>query len=73
MTCFETLNPIVKACISFGHGDEPKGESNIFGVRASFEKSFQTLVTGKLFLFRRLSIPLATCEDSLAQWRNHEG
>jgi hypothetical protein len=59
MTYFETLNPIVKACISFGHGDEGKGESNIFGVGASFEESSQTLVTGELFLFRRLSIPLA--------------
>jgi len=39
MTYFEIPNPTVKACISFGHGDEPKGEINIFGVGASFEKS----------------------------------
>jgi hypothetical protein len=66
MTYFETLNLTTKACISFGHGDKPKGESNFFGVNASFEESSQTLVIGKLSLFRRLSIPLATCEDFLA-------
>ncbi len=39
MTYFETLNPTIEACTSFGHGDEPKDESNIFGVGASFEGS----------------------------------
>jgi hypothetical protein len=66
MTYFETLNPNVKACIYFGHGGEPKGESNIFGVGASFEESSQIFVIGELFLFRRLSIPLVTREDPLA-------
>ncbi len=39
MTCFETLNPIVEACTSFGRGDEPKDEGNIFGVGTCFEES----------------------------------
>jgi hypothetical protein len=40
MTYFETLNLTIKACIFLGHGDEPKDEGNIFGVGASFKKSF---------------------------------
>jgi hypothetical protein len=39
MTCFETLNPIVEECTSFGHGDEPEDECNIFGVGTCFEES----------------------------------
>jgi hypothetical protein len=65
MTFFKTLNPIDEACISFGHGDELEDEGNIFGVRTSFEESFEALVTKKLSLFRRLSIPPITCEDPL--------
>jgi hypothetical protein len=72
MTFFKTLNPIVEACISFGHGDELKDEGNIFRVGASFEESSQALVSRELFLFRRLSIPPTTCEDPLAWWHNHE-
>jgi len=63
MTFFETLNLIVETCISFGHGDELEGEGNIFGVGASFEESSQALVTRKLYLFKKLSMPPTTCED----------
>jgi hypothetical protein len=52
MTYFETLNPIVEACTSFGHGNELENESNIFGVGASFEESSRALVTGELSLFQ---------------------
>jgi hypothetical protein len=38
MTCFETLNLIVEACTSFGHGDKPEDEGNIFGVGTCFEE-----------------------------------
>jgi hypothetical protein len=37
MTYFETLNPTIEACSSFGHGDELENEGNTFGVGASFE------------------------------------
>jgi hypothetical protein len=40
MTCFETVNPTIEACIFLGHGDEPKDEGNIFGLGAFFEESF---------------------------------
>jgi hypothetical protein len=73
MTYFETLNPIVEACTSFGHGDEHEDENNIFGVGASFEESSRALIIRELYLFRSLSIPFATCEDPFASWRNHEG
>jgi len=66
MTYFETLHPTIEACSSIGHGDEVEDEGNTFGVGASFEESSQALVTKELSLFRRLSIPPATCEDPLA-------
>ncbi len=72
MTCFETLNPIVEACTSFGHSDEPEDEHNIFGVGTCIEESSWTLVIGKLSLFKSLCIPLVTCEDPFAWWHNHE-
>jgi hypothetical protein len=45
ITCFETLNPTIETCTSFGHGDEFKNEGNMYGVGASFEESFKALVT----------------------------
>ncbi len=72
MTYFETINPIVEACNSFGHGDEFEDEGNTFGVGTSFEESSQALVTRELSLFRRLSIPPTTSEDPLAWWCNHK-
>ncbi len=40
ITYFETLNPTIETCASFGYEDELKNESNKFGVGASFEESF---------------------------------
>ncbi len=40
ITCFETLNPTIETCASFGHGDVLKDEGNMVGVGASFEESF---------------------------------
>jgi hypothetical protein len=40
ISCFETLNPTIETCASFGHGDELKDEGNMFDVGASFEESF---------------------------------
>jgi hypothetical protein len=40
ITCFETLNPTIETCASFGHGDELKDEGNMFRGGASFEESF---------------------------------
>jgi len=40
ITCFETLNPTIETCASFGYGDEFKDEGNMFGVGAFFEESF---------------------------------
>jgi hypothetical protein len=73
MTYFETLNPTIEACNSFGHGDELEDEGNTFGVGASFEESSQAFVTRTLSLFRRLSIPPTTYENPLAWCCNHEG
>ncbi len=78
MTYFETLNPTVKACISFGHGDEPKGESNIFGVGASFESLLKHLslesyfcLGGYPYLLLHVKILLlsgATMKGSFQMW-----
>jgi hypothetical protein len=45
ITCFETLNPTIETCASFGHGHELKNEGNMYGVGASFEEFFKALVT----------------------------
>jgi hypothetical protein len=44
-------------------------DNNIFGVGASMEKSSPNLFVGKLSLFRRLFVTLATCVDPLAWWQ----
>jgi hypothetical protein len=55
VTCFESLNLIIKTCTSISpHGDELEDDNNMFGVEISFEQSFQPLVTKKLYLFKRL-------------------
>jgi hypothetical protein len=45
----------------------------MFGVGTSMEKSSWALVTTKLSLFQRLSIPPSGCVDPLAWWQTHEG
>jgi hypothetical protein len=63
-TRFESLNLITKTCTSIcTHGNELKNDSNMFGVKTSFEQSFQPLVTKKLYLFKRLSIYLIVCKN----------
>jgi len=72
MTCFESLNLIIKTCIFINpHGDELEDDSNMFGVGTSFEQSFQPLVIKKLYLFKRLSIYLIVHEKILVWWCNH--
>ncbi len=64
MTRFESLNLIIKTCISISpHGDELENDNNMFGIGTSFEQSFQPLVTKKLYLFKRISIYLIVCEN----------
>jgi hypothetical protein len=48
-------------------------EENMFGVGASIEESFQTLIIKELFMFGRLSIFSSTCVDPLTWWRMHKG
>ncbi len=36
------------------------------------EESFQALITGKLSLFRRLSISSSKCANPLTWWHMHE-
>jgi hypothetical protein len=40
-------------------------DTNIFGVGASMEESSHVLITKKLCLFQKLSIPLSKCVDFL--------
>jgi hypothetical protein len=49
-----------------------KEEVEIFGVGESMEESSYALVTKKLFIFWRLSIPLSKCVNPFAWWWSHE-
>jgi hypothetical protein len=40
----------------------------MLGVEISIEEISQTLITKKLFLFKKLSIPSFACVDPLAWW-----
>jgi hypothetical protein len=75
MVCFGWLNPIAitfVAAIDFV-GLKLELEENIFGVGASIEKSFKTLITKNLFLFRKHSIPSSACANPLTWWQMYEG
>jgi hypothetical protein len=58
MLCFETLNPTIESCKSTSYDDELEDEGNVFGVGASFEESFQTLVNKESTLLGGYPYPL---------------
>ncbi len=71
--CFDQLNPTANASIAIVDVVRLDLEENMFDVRASIEEFFQVLITRKLFIFRRQSIPSSTCANSLAWWHIHVG
>jgi len=71
--CFERLNLNIIAYVTTIDDVRLKLEKNMFGVGASIEESFRTLVTRKLFLFRRKSNSSFACGDPLTWWCMHEG
>ncbi len=50
-----------------------EAKTNLFNVGASVKCFSHALVIGKLFIFRRLVIPLPMCVDPLVYWKTHEG
>jgi len=76
MTVFERSNPYIQAQVVALVDGLPlqEVETNMFGVGAFMEKSLWALVTGKLSLFWRLTIPpRPMCIDLLAWWKTHKG
>jgi hypothetical protein len=71
--CFERLNLDTIAYATTIDDARLKFEENIFGMGVLIEESFRTLVTRKLFLFRRKSISSIACGDPLTWWCMHEG
>jgi hypothetical protein len=71
--CFERLNLNTIAYATTIDDARLEFEENIFGVGALIGKSFRTLVTRKLFLFRRKFISSFACGDPLTWWCMHEG
>jgi hypothetical protein len=66
MTYFETLNPTIEACSSFGHVMSLKMKVTSLGLEHLLRSLLKHLSLESLSLFRILSIPPVTCEDPLA-------
>jgi hypothetical protein len=73
MTCFYWLNPIGEKFRITEPNEQLEDDIKIFGVGTFVEESSQALVTGELFLFRRLHVPPIACEDPFAWWHINEG
>jgi hypothetical protein len=67
------LNPNTIAYVTIIDDVRLELEENMLGMGTSIEKSFQALVIGKLFLFKKLSIFLSTCASPLTWWCMHGG
>ncbi len=71
MIIFYVLNPTIQAYATQVDGPYVgtivvgKENNNIFGVGVSIEEFSHALVVGELFRFKRLSVVLVTCVDSI--------
>jgi hypothetical protein len=73
MVCFEWLNPSTITTNTTFDDVGLEVEKNMFREETSIEESSRALITGELFLFRRLSISSSTCAYLLTWWHMHEG
>ncbi len=71
MVCFDRLNHVASTPANVAIG--PKLEKNMSKVGASTEEFSRSLVTGELYLFKKLSILSFACANPLAWRLTHEG